>query len=101
MDSNHQSRHGKNSGILFEKDLERKIAKEMYHRFPGTNTIVCLLILENGYSLIGESSPRNSSNFNFDKGKQVSRRHAFSKIFALEGYLSRQVELEMSGNLTR
>lgn len=81
---------GLNAPKLTVKNLEGKIIREMYYQFPSTQTTVCLLILDNGYSVVGESSPASPSNFNASIGKRVARQHAFSKMWPLCGFALRQ-----------
>ena len=76
--------------LLTKSKLEAKIRQERYYRFPGTTVTVCLLIMENGYCVIGESAPASLKNFDADIGRRVARQHARDKLWALEGYLLRQ-----------
>ena len=70
--------------------LEAKIADEAYHVFPGTTVTVCLLTLENGFSVVGESAAVSEANFDADIGRQVARRRARDRMWQLEGYLLRE-----------
>lgn len=58
-----------------------------FHRFHGTNTIVCCITLTNGYTVTGESSCVSSDNFDEDIGKDIAFGKAKDKIWMLEGYL--------------
>lgn len=75
---------------LIPQDLEAAIAAEYYHQFSGTTITVCALVLRNGYVVVGESTPTDSSAYNHEKGKQVARSHAFSKMWPLLGYQMRE-----------
>lgn len=70
--------------------LEKVIVGVEYHRFQGTTVTVCLLLLENGYSVVGESACADSANFDEKLGKRIAKDNAKQKIWALEGYLLRQ-----------
>lgn len=70
--------------------IEQQIAREDYHRFPGTNLTVCALILRNGYTVTGESACACDENFREALGRKFAREHAKNKILALEGYLLRE-----------
>lgn len=73
-----------------ETDLDKVIASESYHVFPGTTFTACLLTLTNGYTVLGESACASPENFNADLGRKIARGNARNKIWPLEGYLLRQ-----------
>ena len=69
--------------------LEEVIISEQYYVFPNTTFTACLLTLENGYTVLGESACASPENFNVDIGRKIARDNAKNKIWALEGYLLR------------
>ena len=71
-------------------DLEAKIVSEDYHVFEGTNVTVCLLTLQNGFAVVGESAAVSPANFNAEVGRKVARQKARDRLWALEGYLLRE-----------
>jgi len=70
--------------------LDAKIAGEMFYVFPGTTLTVCCLVLENGFTVTGESAAVSPANFDAEIGRQVARAEARDKIWQLEGYLLRE-----------
>lgn len=50
----------------------------------------CVLVLENGFTVTGESACASPENFDPEIGRQIARRNAQEKIWLLEGYLLRQ-----------
>lgn len=68
------------------KMIESAIVKEYYHVFPGTTLTVCVLILKNGYAVVGESACASQENFNAELGWKIARENAKRKIWPLEGY---------------
>lgn len=70
--------------------LEEVIVSEQYHVFPNTTFTACLLTLENGYTVLGESACASKANFDADLGRKIARDNAKNKIWQLEGYLLRQ-----------
>ncbi len=69
--------------------LEEVIISEQYHVFPNSTFTACLLTLENGYTVLGESACASPENFNAELGRKIARDNAKNKIWALEGYLLR------------
>lgn len=70
--------------------LEKVIRHEQYYVFPETTFTACLLSLENGYTVLGESACASPENFNAELGRKIARSNAVNKIWPLEGYLLRQ-----------
>jgi len=70
--------------------LEEVIVSECFHVFPNTTFTACLLTLENGYTVLGESACASPENFNAELGRKIARDNAKNKIWQLEGYLLRQ-----------
>ena len=83
-------RKGLNAPRLTPDVIESKILSERYHIFEGTTVTVCLLTMENGFSVIGESAAVSPTNFDAEIGRKVARQHARDQLWKLEGYLLRQ-----------
>lgn len=81
---------GLNAPRISPGDLDAKITGEMYHVFPGTTLTVCCLVLENGYTVTGESAAVSPENFDAEIGRNIARAEARDKIWQLEGYLLRE-----------
>ncbi len=81
---------GLNAPRLTPELLESKIINEHYHVFPGTTVTACLLTLENGFHVLGESAAVSPANFDETIGRKVARQHARDQMWKLEGYLLRQ-----------
>ena len=83
-------RKGLNAPRLNPEMIDRTIASEQYHVFPGTTMTVCALTLRNGYIVTGESAAASPENFDKEIGRKIARDNARNKIWALEGYLLRE-----------
>lgn len=68
-------------------DIEAAIKLENYH-VDGTLTI-CVLTLQNGFKVTGESACADPANFNQAKGAELARKAACEKIWPLLGYALR------------
>jgi hypothetical protein len=83
------------------ESIQAKIAEiEFIHH--GLLTI-CVLILQNGFSVRGESACASPENYNEALGERLAYDDAFRKIWPLEGYLLKQRlwEQEQSGGVDR
>lgn len=49
----------------------------------------CVLVLKNGFTVTGESACASPENFDPQIGRDIAKRNARDKIWALEGYLLR------------
>ena len=51
----------------------------------------CVLVLRNGFTVTGESACASPENFDAEIGRKIARQNAVQKIWALEGYLLKQM----------
>ena len=51
---------------------------------------LCVMVLANGFKVVGESSCVSPENFNAELGRKYARQNAVDKIWMLEGYLLKQ-----------
>lgn len=80
---------GLNAPRLTPDLIESKIVKEEYHLLTEVLT-VCVLTLENGFTVTGESACASPANYNKEIGDKIARDNAKEKIWVLEGYLLKQ-----------
>ena len=93
-----------NSEATIERDIQAKnlnaprltpalidatILAETFHVFLGTTLTVCVLTLQNGFTVTGESAAASPENFDQAIGRRIARENARAKIWALEGYMLR------------
>lgn len=50
----------------------------------------CVLTLENGFTVTGESACASPENFDAEVGRKIARQNAVNKIWLLEGYMLKQ-----------
>lgn len=50
----------------------------------------CVLVLENGFTVTGESACASPENFDAEIGRKIARANAVEKIWPLEGYALKQ-----------
>lgn len=79
---------GLNAPRLTPDHIDRQIAGEEYAVFGGVLT-VCVLTLQNGFTVTGESACASPANFNAEIGRKIARENARAKIWPLEGYALR------------
>lgn len=75
-------------------DIQGKVKRVDYRIVPDTTLTVCTLILENGFTVTGESACVDPKQFNQAMGEQIAFTNALEKIWPLEGYLLRQRRFE-------
>lgn len=69
--------------------IKSLIVNAEYQRFGETLT-VCVLTLQNGFTVTGESACINKADFDAEIGRKVAFDNAADKIWQLEGYLTLQ-----------
>lgn len=73
-----------------DNHIDTVIQRADYYVFPGSTLTVCCLTLENGFRVIGESSPVSPENFDTKVGREIAYANARDKVWELEGYLLKQ-----------
>ena len=66
------------------------IESESFIMMPSGKTMVCELMLKNGFSIIGTNSCVVKENFHEDLGKQYSRDNAVAQVWNYLGFLLQQ-----------
>lgn len=66
--------------------IQAVIVGAEYFRLTPVLT-VCVLTLENGFTVTGESACASPENFDEEIGRKIARKQAEDKIWLLEGYL--------------
>lgn len=67
-------------------DVLGSIEKEEFILLPDGRTTICMLTLKNGFTIRGESSCVDISNYNPEIGNKIARTNAQEKIWAFLGY---------------
>ena len=80
-----------NAPRLTPTQISETIISEAYYEFPGTTLTVCCLTLRNGFNVTGESAAASPENFDEAIGRRIAKDNARNKIWALEGYLLKQM----------
>ncbi len=71
--------------------IEAKISgEEFINPASVPHLTLCVLVLENGFSVVGQSAPADPANFDPAYGRQLARADAIHKIWPFEGYLLRE-----------
>lgn len=84
------------------QDMEAKISKELYctadQAFGNETTsdnplallTLCVLVMQNGFMVIGKSATASPENFDPEKGKRFAYEDAIKQLWPLEGYALRE-----------
>lgn len=74
--------------LVTENLISARIVKEEFIRLPNCTGTVCMLTIENGFVVTGESFCVDPAHFEREIGEIVARKNAVEKIWTLEGYLA-------------
>jgi hypothetical protein len=81
---------GLNTPKLNQQHIDNTIASEYYHTVPNTTLTFCVLTLQNGWTVSGESAGPSLSNFDAEIGRKEAKENAIEKVCILEGYFLKQ-----------
>ena len=70
--------------------IQAKIKGEVYLVLPDGKSTLCILTLENGYTIKGISACVDAANFDMNIGRKIAYEDAIRQIWPLEGYLLAQ-----------
>lgn len=70
---------------LTPQDLENQIKEKTYFRISETG-ILCVLTLQNGYTVNGDSGCIDPQIFDEEIGKKIAYENAFEKLWQILGY---------------
>lgn len=69
-----------------KEQIDKRIAATTFTRIAETVTI-CQIVLDNGYSVRGESACVNPANYNQEIGERFAHDNAYNKLWPLFGFL--------------
>jgi Phage protein (N4 Gp49/phage Sf6 gene 66) family len=87
------------------EDMEAKIVREMYFNAgemelatygsasshnPLDVLTICILVMQNGFTVLGKSAPAAPENFDVEKGRRFAYEDAIKQLWPLEGYSLRE-----------
>lgn len=70
--------------------IESRIKEREFSVHAGSTLTICILTLENGFTVVGKSACAHPENFNKELGEKIAYDDAFKQIWPLEGYLLRE-----------
>jgi hypothetical protein len=82
---------GKTAPRITPEIIDQRIRLVKYHRFPDSTLMVCAIELMNGYHVVGEAGCSSPLTFDEIIAKRIAFDDARRKIWALEGYVLRNV----------
>lgn len=70
--------------------IASKIIDVAFTNLENTLITVCVITLENGFTVTGESACVSEENFDKDIGENIAYNNAKEKVWVLEGYLLKE-----------
>lgn len=74
------------SNKVTEEEIKAAIRKKEFILLPDGRTTICMLTLDNGFTVRGESSCVDKKNYDQDLGEEYAYKDAFSKCWLLLGF---------------
>ena len=78
-----------NAPRLTPQLIQDTVKKCEFHKLTDVLT-VCVLTLQNGFTVTGESACASPENYDKAVGEKIAGENAVKKIWLLEGYLLKQ-----------
>jgi len=84
-----------NHPLVTTEQIQAKIVDKKFHRLTEVLT-VCVLTLENGFTVTGESACVSPENYKQEIGEKFAYGNAFERVWLLEGYLLKEKQYQDS-----
>ena len=76
--------------VTLDSMLQRIVHEEFIHPTALPSMTICVLKLDNGFVLIGKSTPADPDNYDVELGKKFSKEDAIRQMWSFEAYLLRE-----------
>ena len=82
----------KKGGFAITKEfLDSQITSVKYFVIEGTTVTICHMMLDNGFSVRGESACISAVNFDEEIGQRIAYKNAYDKLWALYGFAEMEI----------
>ena len=83
---------------FFDESLRPMLARVLFHHFPDSYVVVCLLVLKNGHTVLGsvEVEPDGGEPFDLQLARQLARQDAESSLADLQVFMARNENHRMT-----
>lgn len=71
-------------------DLHKKIKSTTYQRIGDSTMTICVITMQNGYTVLGYSACVDPAAFKQALGEKYAFDNALNKVWDLEGYLLKE-----------
>jgi len=79
-----------NAGEAVGATVGHKVESDGSSSMDSTHLLsICLLVMQNGFTVIGKSAPASPENFDAEYGKQLAYEDAVKQLWPLMGYALR------------
>lgn len=76
--------------VSLDSMLAKILHDEYIHPAAIPHMTICVVILENGFALVGHSTPADPENYNEELGRKYAKENAIKQMWPLEAYLLRE-----------
>jgi hypothetical protein len=76
--------------VSLDSMLMKVVSEEFIYPASLPSMTICVLMLRNGFALVGKSTPADPDNFDVELGKRFAKEDAIRQMWSLEAYLLRE-----------
>lgn len=76
--------------VTLDSMLQRIAGEEFIHPDSIPHMTICILMIDNGFALVGHSTPADANNHDPELGRKFAKENALRQMWQLEAYLLRQ-----------
>jgi hypothetical protein len=76
--------------VSLDSMIEKIASEEYIHPTSLPGMTFCVMLMANGFAVVGKSAPADPANFNAELGRKFAREDAIRQLWPLEGYALRE-----------
>lgn len=76
--------------VTLDSMLTKIVDEEYLHPESIPHMTICVLVMKNGFGVVGKAAPADAANFNEELGHKFSKEDAVRQLWALEGFALRE-----------
>ena len=76
--------------VSLDSMLEKIMSEQYIHPAAVPHMTICVMVMDNGFAVVGKSAPADAANYNEDLGQKFAREDCIRQLWQLEGYALRE-----------
>jgi len=76
--------------VSLDSMLDKIMSEQYIHPAAVPHMTICVMVMDNGFAVVGKTAPADAANYNEDLGQKFAREDCIRQLWQLEGYALRE-----------